>query len=342
MLQRLFPEGLRPALERGLNPFYLLSGQDLLLVGEAKDSIVSAARQADFDEKSEITIANDTKWDELFEQVQSGGLFFSRQIMILNLPENPTAAQQKSLAELLQYSHPDLLFILHLPKLTKLMEKQVWFTQIESHTILVNCQTPDISKMPMWLSYRAKAMGLKIEDEAIQLLCYSYEGNLLALKQALQMLQLRYAEQNISLIRAKEVVEQSAQFTPFQWIDALLNGKISRAVRILAQLKNEEVQAVVLLRILQKELVLLLEICRPPQAMNDSRQPLFTGNLRAEFDRLKVWQNRRPLYQSVVQRLTYRKLFLIIQDLADIERKVKHEFSDDVWNDLENLSLKFV
>ncbi len=341
MAQRIFPEGLPLALEKGLQPYYLLTGQDLLLVGEAKDEIYRIARSQEFDEKVEVTITHETKWEELFEQAQSNGLFFNRQILILNLPENITVAQQKQLAELLALSHSDLLFILHLPKFTKPMEKQAWFNQIESSTVIVNCQTPDIAKMPVWLQHRAKSMKLHLDQEAVQLLCFSYEGNLLALKQALQMLQLRFHDDTIGLNRVKEVIEQSAQFTPFQWIDALLEGKINRASRILHHLQNEDVQPVVLLRIIQKELTVILEITRSPQPILHSSRPLFTGNLRAEFDRLKVWQNRRGLYQHIVQRFTYKKLYKLIQSLAELEKKVKQEFSEEIWAELERFGTLF-
>ncbi|OOH88939.1 DNA polymerase III subunit delta [Pasteurellaceae bacterium 15-036681] len=340
-MEKVFPEGLIASFEKGTRPFYLLNGQDLLLVGEAKDNIVAMARKQEFDEKLEVTIANDTKWDDLFDQVQSGGLFFTRQIMILNLSENPIANQQKELTDLLGFSNPDLLFILHIPRLTKAMEKQKWFTSIANSALLVNCQTPDISKMPTWLYHRAKAMKLQIEQDAIQFLSYSYEGNLLALKQTLQMLQLRFPNHKIGLPQAKEIVEQSAQFTPFQWIDALLDGKINRASRILKHLQNEEVQPVVLLRIIQKELATLLEITRAPQPILNSNQYLFSGNLRAEFTRLKIWQNRQGLYQNAVNRLTYRKLYMLIQTLAELEKKVKQEFSDDAWNELERFGIAF-
>ncbi|AUI67141.1 MULTISPECIES: DNA polymerase III subunit delta [Glaesserella] len=339
-MQRIFSEGLSTALSKGLQPFYLLTGQDLLLIGEAKDQIVQAGRLHDFDEKQEFTIANDTQWDMLFDLVQSNGLFFNRQILVLNLPENLTVAQQKQLAELLAFSHSDLIFILHQPKLTKTMEKQGWFIQL-NNALLINCQTPDISKLPIWLQHRAKAMELQLDPEAIQLFCYSYEGNLLALKQALQMLQLRYPEQKIGLNRAKEVIEQSAQFTPFQWIDALLEGKFTRASRVLHHLQNEEVQPVVLLRIVQKELLLLLEMTRCPQPVLNSHQSLYNGNLRAEFDRLKVWQNRRNLYQTAVSRLTYNKLYKLIQSLAELEKQVKQEFSDDSWQAFERFGTLF-
>lgn len=340
-MQKIFPETLQATLAKGLQPFYLLTGGDLLLVNESKDLIVQAARTHGFEEKQEISIKADTNWEALFETAQSIGLFFNRQIIVLNLPESPTATQFKQLAELFTLSHSDLLFVIHLPKFSKAMEKQAWFSQIESQLVQIHCQTPEIGKMPQWLSHRAKSMNLELENEANQLLCYSYEGNLLALKQALQLLQLRFPDGKISLNRVQEIVEHSAQFTPFQWIDALFEGKIGRSQRILQHLQNEDVQAVVLLRIVQKELMILLEITRSPTPITSSNQPLFIGNLRNEFDRLKIWQNRRPFYTQAAQRLSYKKLYALIQQLAELERKVKQEFSDDIWQELARFSANF-
>ena len=45
-------------------------------------------------------------------------------------------------------------------------------------------------------------MGLSADEEAVQLLCYSYENNLLALKQALQLLDLLYPDHKTSRITA--------------------------------------------------------------------------------------------------------------------------------------------
>ena len=63
--------------------------------------------------------------------------------------------------------------------------------------------------------------------------------------------------------------------------------------------------------------------------------------LREQFDRLKVWQNRRLLFSQIIQRLTYRKLYLFFQQLTDVERSAKQEFSDDIWQQLEALSVRF-
>ena len=342
-MNRIFPEQLAVSLKNNLSGIYYLLGQDPLLLSESRDLIIQTAVAQGFDEKFEVQADNSTDWNDLFERCQSIGLFFNKQILILNLPENPTALLHNNLSELISLLNADVLLILQLPKLTKPMEKQEWFKraeQYEPHIPLVNCQTPNAEQLPRWVLNRAKTMGLNIEQEAVQLLCYSYENNLLALKQSLQLLALLYPDNKLTFARVKSVVEQASVFTPFQWIDALLEGKENRARRILQGLQAEEVQPVILLRTLQRELLVLLELSKPQQRLTDLDQALPLSQLREGFDRLKVWQNRRPFFTQAFQRLTYRKLYLILQQLAQLERAVKQDFSADVWDMLADLSVQ--
>ncbi|WP_109082967.1 DNA polymerase III subunit delta [Aggregatibacter kilianii] len=342
-MNRLFPEQLTHSLERKLAALYFLVGEDPLLIEESLYAIQQAALKQGFDEKWVLEINPSTDWNALFERMQSMGLFFNKQLIILDLPENLTALLQKNLLEFVSSLHPDVLPIFRLAKLTKAAEKQTWFiaaNQYAPEAVLVNCQTPNVEQLPRWVTNRAKSLGLSIDEEAVQLLCYSYENNLLALKQALQLLDLLYADRKLSFARVNAVVEQSSVFTPFQWVDAILAGKGNRARRILAGLKDEDVQPIILLRTLQRDLMTLLELSKPEQPTKLD-EPLPTAQLREHFDRLKVWQNRRPLFSQIIQRLTYRKLYLFFQELADVECCAKQEFSDDIWQQLEALTIEF-
>lgn len=341
-MNRIFPEQLNQHLSQRLAKVYFLVGQDPLLLSESEDAIYKTASQQGFDEKNSIQIDSQTDWAQLIESCQSMGLFFNKQVMVLNLPENFTALLQKNLQEFISVLHDDILLILQIAKLAKANENQAWFVELnqyESSAILVNCQTPTAENLPRWVKNRTKAMGLDADDEAIQQLCYSYENNLLALKQALQLLDLLYPDHKLNYNRIISVVEQSSIFTPFQWIDVLLMGKANRAKRILKGLQAEDVQPVILLRTLQRELFTLLELTKPQQRIV-TKEKLPTQQIKTEFDRLKIWQNRRPLFLSVIQRLTYQKLYEIIQELANIERLAKQEFSDEVWIKLADLSVK--
>lgn len=341
-MNRIFPEQLNQHLSQRLAKVYFLVGQDPLLLSESEDAIYKTANQQGFDEKNSIQIDSQTDWAQLIESCQSMGLFFNKQVMVLNLPENFTALLQKNLQEFISVLHDDILLILQIAKLAKANENQAWFVELnqyESSAILVNCQTPTAENLPRWVKNRTKAMGLEADDEAIQQLCYSYENNLLALKQALQLLDLLYPDHKLNYNRIISVVEQSSIFTPFQWIDVLLMGKANRAKRILKGLQAEDVQPVILLRTLQRELFTLLELTKPQQRiMTTEKLPI--QQIKTEFDRLKIWQNRRPLFLSAIQRLTYQKLYEVIQELANIERLAKQEFSDEVWIKLADLSVK--
>ena len=342
-MNRIFPEQLNQHLSQRLAKVYFLVGQDPLLLSESEDAIYKTANQQGFDEKNSIQIDSQTDWAQLIESCQSMGLFFNKQVMVLNLPENFTALLQKNLQEFISVLHDDILLILQIAKLAKANENQAWFVELnqyETSAILINCQTPTAENLPRWVKNRTKTMGLEADDEAIQQLCYSYENNLLALKQALQLLDLLYPDHKLNYNRVISVVEQSSIFTPFQWIDALLMGKANRAKRILKGLQAEDVQPVILLRTLQRELLTLLELTKPQLRNTSLNTSLPTQTLKADFDRLKIWQSRRPLYTAAIQRLTYQKLFEILQELADIERITKQEYGQDVWVKLADLSVK--
>lgn len=342
-MKRIFTEQLVKNLERELANIYYLVGQDLLLQTESRDLILKAALSNGFDEKFEIIVDNSTDWDSLFEQIQSMGLFFNRQVIFITLPENISASIQKKLQQLISLLHSDILLVLQFPKLTKLMEKQLWFLESEQYdplATLINCQTPNANQLPTWIVNRAKSMSLTIDEDAVELLCYSYENNLLALKQSLQLLALLYPEQKITYKRVEEVVEQSSIFTVFQWIDALFDGNLPRAKRILNGLQVDDVQPIILLRTLQRELMTILDLTKPQNKLTSIDEPLHRDQLRENFDRLKIWQNRRPFFIQVIQRFNYRKLYLVIQQLADIERIAKQEFTDILWEKLLDISIE--
>lgn len=257
-------------------------------------------------------------------------LFASRQTLLLIFPENgPTAPIGEQLTKLATLLHEDILLILRGPRLTKAQENSAWFKALSPHGALVSCQTPEQAQLPRWVATRAKAMKLELDDAANQLLCYCYEGNLLALSQALERLSLLHPDGKLTLPRVEQAVNDAAHFTPFHWLDALLAGKSKRAWHILQQLQQEDVEPVILLRTLQRELLLLLTLQRR----------MASAPLRTLFDQHKVWQNRRPLVTQALQRLSGAQLQQAVQLLTQIELTLKQDYGQSVWPELETLSM---
>jgi len=171
-MNRIFPEQLSLSLARQPATLYFLVGEDPFLLAESQDAIQQAAFKQGFDEKWGLKINPSTDWNSLFERVQSMGLFFNKQCILLDLPENLTALLQKNLLEFVSLLHADVLPIFRLAKLTKATENHAWFiaaNQYAPEAVLVNCQTPNVEQLPRWVSNRAKSLGLSIDGTTLVL-----------------------------------------------------------------------------------------------------------------------------------------------------------------------------
>ncbi|WP_233972172.1 DNA polymerase III subunit delta [Pectobacterium versatile] len=327
---RLYPEQLTAQLHEGLRGCYLVFGSDPLLLQESLDSIKRVAQQHEFSEHFSFILDLHTDWDAIFSTCQALSLFASRQSLLLVLPENgPNAAMGENLVKLSGLLHPDILLILRGHKLTKAQENSVWFKALAQDSVYINCLTPEQAQLPRWVAQRAKAMKLTLDEQATQLICYCYEGNLLALSQALERLALLYPDGKLTLPRVESAVNDAAHFTPFHWLDALLAGKGKRAWHILQQLKQEDCEPVILLRTLQRELLQLLALKR---RMSDTP-------LRTLFDQQKVWQNRRDLLTQALQLLSLQQLQQAVRLLTQVEITLKQDYGQSVWSELESLAM---
>ncbi|MDM2932577.1 DNA polymerase III subunit delta [Citrobacter sp. Cu233] len=327
---KLYPEQLRAQLNEGLRAAYLLLGNDPLQLQESQDIVRMAAAAQGFEEHHTFTLDNSTDWGAIFSLCQAMSLFANRQTLLLQLPENgPNAAINEQLASLVTLLHDDLLLIVRGNKLTKAQENAAWYSGLANNAVLVSCQTPEQAQLPRWVAARAKHHNLQLDDAANQLLCYCYEGNLLALAQALERLSLLWPDGKLTLPRVEQAVNDAAHFTPFHWVDALLMGKSKRALHILQQLRLEGSEPVILLRTLQRELLLLVNL---------KRQSAHTP-LRALFDKHRVWQNRRGMMGEALNRLTPTQLRQAVTLLTRTEITLKQDYGQLVWAELEGLSL---
>ncbi|SLM63876.1 MULTISPECIES: DNA polymerase III subunit delta [Dickeya] len=327
---RLYPEQLAAQLHEGLRGCYLLFGNEPLLLQESQDNIRHIASQQGFTEHFSFTLDNHTDWDAIFSTCQALSLFATRQTLLLILPESGIAASiSEHLVKLTTLLHPDILLIVRGGKLTKAQENSAWFKALSQHGVYLPCMTPEQEHLPRWVAQRAKNMKLELDTAASQLICYCYEGNLLALVQALERLSLLYPDGKLTLPRVEQAVNDAAHFTPFHWLDALLTGKSKRAWHILQQLRQEECEPVILMRTLQRELLLLLQLKRQMPATP----------LRTLFDQQKVWQNRRTLLTQALQRLTMHQLQQAITLLTQLEITLKQNYGQPVWAELETLSM---
>nr|WP_086941194.1 DNA polymerase III subunit delta [Thaumasiovibrio occultus] len=328
---RVFPEQLATRLEKSLQQSYLLFGNEPLLKIESNDAIVQLARTQGFEEKHYFTVNNQLDWNEVFDCCQALSLFSQRQILILELPDsgvNATIAKQLlALAELL---HDDILLILIGPRATKAQENAKWFKALTQNGLWVPCNTPEVTHLPRFVERRCQMVNLRADRESIQMLAQWHEGNLLALAQSIEKLALLYPDGQLTVVRLTEALSRHNHFTPFQLVDAILAGQTNRVAHVLKQQQAEGVEAVIILRTVQK---VLFELNQLQEAIATNGHP------QGAFERLGIWQQRRPLYQGALQRLTRARTIALISELAALEMQVKTSFEHNVWPKILHFSL---
>ncbi|VFP78665.1 DNA polymerase III subunit delta [Candidatus Erwinia haradaeae] len=329
---QVYPDKLNNQLAQQLKKCYILYGSNIFFIQEAKEAIHKVSKDKGFKEHLTISLDHKTDWQEIFSIFKEFSLFSRKKILFLILPEQgPNVVIKKKLIVLVELLHSDIILIIHIPRLTKRQENETWYKTICTHSVLVFCQEPEKKALPFWIASRAKQLNLKLDDNSNKLLCYYYEGNLLALSQALDKCSILWPNSYLTSTHIKQVIHNAACFNPFDWINALFLGNSQRALRILRQIRTTDTESVILLRILQNELLLLLKF----------KRKMIYIPLPILFDQYHVWQKRRSLLSHALQRLSITKLTHIFTLLTRIELLLKEEHIPSVWIELEVLTLTF-
>lgn len=328
---RIFADKLADHLAKHIKQVYLIFGNEPLLIQESRQTVQNMARQQGFEERHRFAVDASLDWNQVYDCFQALSLFSSRQLIELELPEaGANAAISKELVNLCEMLHDDIMLVVVGSKLTKAQENAKWFKALSGKGDWVSCLTPDLQRLPMFVQARCRALGLKADQQSLQMLAQWHEGNLFALSQSLEKLALLYPDGELTVVRLEEALSRHNHFTTFHWIDALLAGKGNRAQRILRQLEAEGIETVILIRSVQKEFNQLLNMHRDLPQMGMSQV----------FEKHRVWQNKRPLYNAALTRLSASRICALLSLLAHAEIKAKTQYDESVWPTIHQLSLE--
>lgn len=313
--------------------YYLLIGNDPYLQHYAQVQLQKAFKLTGFDEQVVFTVDNQTDWTAIYDSCQAMSLFSNKILVILDFADgslnSAISAKLNILSEVLS---PDIALLIILNKITKTQENTTWYKALSEKLVIVNCSTPDTTQLPQWIKNYLQQQQITIEPQAIELLCYYYEGNLLALTQIIEQLNLLYPNHKISYEQLENIINDAAIFTPYHWIDAMIAHKTKRAVHILQQLKMNEFEPLILLRIVQRELILIINL----------KKSLSQKSLKQVFDEFKVWQNKRTIYTNYLNRFTIKDLYFTLAKLTDMEISLKHDNQLRIWDALSSLTMQFM
>ncbi|MFM2286879.1 MAG: hypothetical protein RL684_22 [Pseudomonadota bacterium] len=246
---KIRPEQLKAQLERELLPVYLVAGDEPLLATEAADLIRARARALGFEERVQVFIDRSAgPWEEALAATQTRSLFATRRILEIRMPGGKPGHGAATLQKLVAAAGDDLLLLIHTGRLDRDAQAAAWARAVDERGASVNVYGVDAAAFPGWLDARLRAAGLTASAPAVRLLAASCEGNLLAAAQEVEKLLLRHgAGTQLEEATLAESLADSSRFNVFQLGEAIAARDAARALRMLAGLRSEGTEALLVL-----------------------------------------------------------------------------------------------
>lgn len=320
---------LEKHLNIGLQPLYMLVGDEPLAQRESLDAIRAAARTQGFDERNSLTVDRAFNWQQIQSYGQSISLFSSQRLLEINIPGGkPGVDGGKALQALASRTIPDTSVVIILPKLEREAKNSAWFTALEKQAVTIPIDEVNVAHLPKWIANRLALQAQHTSQHTLEFLAHQVEGNLLAANQEVQKLGLLYPQGELSDATVRDAVLNVSRYDAFQLGEAVLAGDTARTARILQGLQDEGENAVAVMSP-------LLWVLRPLVRIKQAE--LRGDNVINAMTNARIYGDRQSLVKRALVRLSLRQLEAALQKLADIDKTAKGVMLGDAWLEISRL-----
>jgi DNA polymerase-3 subunit delta len=310
---------------------YFIHGDETLLVNECADAVRASARAQGFSDRQVFAVEAGFDWNSLTAASDSLSLFAERRILELRLPTGkPGKEGGRVLREYARRPPEDTLLLIISGKLEPAARRSQWVQALDSAGVSVPVWPVEMAQLPAWIERRLRKHGMRASQAVLQLIAERVEGNLLACAQEIEKLYLLRGAGELDLDSVAELVTDSARYDVFGLVDAALMGDPGHAQRILAGLRGEGVEPVLVLWALSREIRALTGMAR--QLQSGSR-------LEQVFADQRVWDKRKPMVSAALQRVRGRQWWQLLKRCTQIDRVIKGRAAGSPWDELLQLTL---
>ena len=331
-------------LHKGVQPLYVLHGDEALLQQEAQDAIRAAAREQGYTERSSHTVAGaHFDWSAVLAAGGSLSLFADKQIVEIRIPSGkPGKDGSAALQQIAQSArgNDSTLTLVLLPRLDKATRTGAWFSALESAGVSVQIDPVERAQLPQWIAQRLAAQGQRVVageegQRTLQFFADRVEGNLLAAHQEIQKLALLHPEGELTWAQVESAVLNVARYDVFKLSEAVLSGQVARAQRMLDGLQAEG-EAEVLVHWTLAEDIRALK--RVKDAMNAGRP------LPMALRENRIWGAKERLFERILPQASDAALARLLQSAHVVDGIVKGlkapDWPTDGWQALQRLALQ--
>ena len=333
---QVYADKLEQHLKHQLQPLYLIFGDDNYLRLRALRLIRERAGQLGFHERLQFNQQQDFDWAELHSASQNLSLFSERRCIELELPTaSPGAEGGKALHAWTQAPPPDILLVVHGPKLKAEQQRSKWFKALEAYGVFVPVYTPEKANLARFVSQLASEYQLSLLPEAVQLLQTWFEGNLLALDQTLQKIALSRSDNerepltvNAPLVRAH--AELQSRFDIFSLQEPLLQQNFRLFVQRLQRLIETGAEPALIHWLLQRH-------CN---SLTQAQHLMAAGVPRAQaLQKQGIWKQQQSAFSTLLNRWTREHQAQANQLMLHIELALKRDTQQDIVTLFSHLGL---
>lgn len=326
--------------QRSLDPLYIVSGDEPLLITETIDALRAAAARDGYTERVSLALDARGDWSAVMAATQNVSLFGERRLIELKIPSGKPGktggdALLKLAGLVLDGALTDILILISLPRLDKTTRNTKWASGLDRAGTSIDIATIERAALPGWIAQRLTRQRQQLEPASLQWMADKVEGNLLAAFQEIQKLALLYPEGMISAADVERAVLNVARYNVFDLRDAMLTGNAARALSILKGLRAEGEALPLVLWAVGEEIRIMARLAWA-QALGQD----LSGELRAQ----RVFGAREQLMRQALTRLPARSWPGAVRHSHEVDRLIKGLPTpgrlDDPWEELARLILR--
>ncbi|WP_100550528.1 DNA polymerase III subunit delta [Caedibacter taeniospiralis] len=310
-------------------PCYVVTGKEPYQKNKLIEAINQKYKAQNFEILRDQIIAQ--QYDFLQSNFNSFSLFSKERLLQLHISKAPDKDAQKLLVDCLSNISANDRFLLIFDDLTSAQHKAKWFQSIIQNALYVQVWPVNVSEairlIKLELSSLAKPVSLT--PEALMLLAQKTEGNLFAANQILTLLQ-HQSQSHFDEVKLAEYLTNAMNYDVFDLGQSLIEHNLKRSLAILQHLFKEQVDAVLVLWAILKEIRICLTLATQDPA---AQQQTYIRN--------NIWQSKQSAYQRLMKKFTKQHYAQFFNQCFAIDLIIKGIEPGNVEQSLTELVVQF-